>query len=161
MVALVAWLLLRIDAGGSPEPSAPHVIKIAELRDLSALIGHEVYWAGPPRVGVKLELTHNSDGTIYLRYLSDESRVGNVRPRFTTVGTYPVPSAFAALTQEAKHPAAIVRNLPDGGLAYMNARHPTSVYIAWPGSEIEVEVFDPSPKHALDLVLSGAVAPIR
>jgi hypothetical protein len=43
----------------------------------------------------------------------------------------------------------------------MSARHPTSVYLAWPGSRYEVEVFDPSPKHALDLVLSGAIVPIR
>jgi hypothetical protein len=160
-VALMAWLLLRMDANDSPELSMPHVVGMVGLRDLSASIGHEVYWAGQPSGGVKLELTHSRDGTIYLRYLNDESRVGDGHPSFTTVGTYPVPSAFAVLRQQAKRPAAIVRSLPGGGLAYMNARRPTSVYIAWPGSGTEVEVFDPSPKHALNLVLSGAVAPIR
>jgi hypothetical protein len=159
-VGLMAWLLLHPGSGESPVPGAPRVVGVTQLRDLSAALGHNLYWAGAPGAGVKLELTRQGDGQIYIRYLHGGGKVGDYRASFTTVGTYPVPTAFAALTREANGPAAITRSLPGGGLAYMSARHPTSVYLAWPGSSYEVEVFDPSPKHALDLVLSGAIAPI-
>jgi hypothetical protein len=158
-LALLAWLLLS-DDGESPDPGAPRSADPAQLRELSAFVGHPVYWAGAPEKGVELELTHQADGRIYVRYLAGDGEVGDDRAAFTTVGTYPVPGAFAALSREAKRPAAIVRDLPGGGLAYLSSRQPTSVYLAWPGSDYEVEVFDPSPKHALDLVLAGTVVPV-
>jgi hypothetical protein len=159
-VGLLAWLLLRSDDSASPESGAPRAADVQQLRALSASVGHPVYWAGGPAAGTELELTHQADGRIYVRYLSDGAEVGDERAGFTTVGTYPVPGAFAALGKAAKQPAAIVRDLPGGGLAYMSSKRPTSVYLAWPGSDYEVEVFDPSPKHALDLVLRGKVAPL-
>jgi hypothetical protein len=143
-------------AAGSPQGATA-----AQLRDLSASVGHDVYWAGSPAAGVELELTHQADGRIYVRYLTGDGRVGDARPRFTTIGTYPVPAALAALRRQAQQPTAITRSLPGGGLAYLDADRPTSVYLAWPGSDYEVEVFDPSPKRALDLVLAGAVVPVR
>jgi hypothetical protein len=160
-VGLVAWLLLRDGDDDSAAPGSPRAASAAQLRDLSASIGHDVYWTGSPAAGTELELTHQADGRIYVRYLRGDGKVGDARPRFTTVGTYPVPAALAALRKQAKQPGAVTRDLPGGGLAYMNADRPTSVYLAWPGSGYEVEVFDPSPKRALDLVLAGAVVPVR
>jgi hypothetical protein len=161
ILGLNAWLLLRDDGGGSGSPGSATAVNAARLRDLSASVGHDVYWAGDPSSGTELELTHQADGRIYVRYLNGGAEVGDGRPRFTTVGTYPVPASLAALRKQAREPAAITRTLPEGGLAYLNADRPTSVYLAWPGSDYEVEVFDPSPKRALDLVLSGAIAPVR
>jgi hypothetical protein len=159
--ALAAWLLLRGGGEGPAAPESPETTSIERLRDVSASVGHDVYWAGSPAVGTALELTHQADGRIYVRYLTGNGEVGDARPRFTTVGTYPVQAALAALRKQAKQPAAITRKLPDGGFAYMSADHPTSVYLAWPRSGYEVEVFDPSPKRALELVLAGAIAPVR
>jgi hypothetical protein len=161
VIALGAWLLLSGDAGESPGPEEPHFASPEQLRDLSAWVGHDVYWAGAPAASEEIELTHQLDGRIYVRYLGADGEPGDDRPRFTTVGTYPLPNAFAALGREAEGPEAITRNLPRGGTAYMDARQPNSVYLAWPGSGYEVEVFDPSPKHALDLVLAGAIRPVR
>ena len=161
VVGLVTWLLLGGDGDEPASAGAPQAAGVEQLRDLSASVGHDVYWAGDPGSGVELELTHQVDGRIYVRYLTGGAEVGDERSRFTTVGTYPVPAALAALRKEAKQPAAITRELPAGGLAYLDADRPTSVYLAWPGSDYEVEVFDPSPKRALDLVLAGEVAPIR
>ncbi len=160
-LGLVVWLLLGDDGGDSTAPGSPEAVSAAQLRDLSASVGHDVYWAGDPAAGAELELTHQADGRIYVRYLSGDAEAGDARARFTTVGTYPVAAALAALRRQAQQPAAITRTLPDGGLAYMDADRPTSVYLAWPGSDYEVEVFDPSPKRALDLVLAGAIAPVR
>jgi len=158
---LVAWLLLGGDGDEPESAGAPQAAGVEQLRDLAASVGHDVYWAGPAGAGTELELTHEADGRIFVRYLNGDGEVGDTRPRFTTVATYPVPAALAALRKEADGPDAITRTLPGGGLAYLNADQPTSVYLAWPGSDYEVEVFDPSPKHALDLVLEGAITPVR
>jgi hypothetical protein len=157
---LAAWLLLRDDGDDSAAAGSPRVASAAQLRDLSASVGHDVYWAGSPAAGTELELTHQADGRIYVRYLTGDAQAGDARARFTTVGTYPVPAALAALRKQARQPTAVTRTLPGGGLAYLDADRPTSVYLAWPGSDYEVEVFDPSPKRALDLVLAGAIAPV-
>jgi hypothetical protein len=161
VVGLLAWLLLGGDGDEPASVGAPRAAGVEQLRDLAASVGHDVYWAGPASVGAELELTHEADGRIFVRYLSDGGEVGDPRARFTTVATYPVPAALAALRKEADGPDAIIRTLPGGGLAYLNADQPTSVYLAWPGTGYEVEVFDPSPKHALDLVLAGAIVPVR
>jgi hypothetical protein len=161
VVGLVAWLLLGGDGDEPESAGAPQAAGVEQLRDLAASVGHDVYWAGPAGAGTELELTHGADGRIFVRYLSGDGEVGDTRPRFTTIATYPVPAALAALRKEADGPDAITRTLPGGGLAYLNADQPTSVYLAWPGSDYEVEVFDPSPKHALDLVLKGAIVPVR
>lgn len=160
VIALLGWLLLR-GADAPTVTGAPRASSVEQLRDLAATVGHDVYWAGPAAVATSLELTHEADGRIYVRYLNGDGTLGDSRPSFTTVGTYPVPAALAALRREAKAPGAITRTLPGGGFAYLDAARPHSVYLAWPGSDYEVEVFDPSPKHALDLVLSGAIAPVR
>lgn len=160
VLGLVVWLLLRDEGEGSQAPGSPEAASAAQLRDLSASVGHDVYWAGASGSGTELELTHQDDGRIYVRYLTGGAEVGDNRARFTTVGTYPVPAALAALRKQAREPTAITRTLPDDGLAYIDADRPTSVYLAWPGSDFEVEVFDPSPKHALDLVLAGAIVPV-
>ena len=49
---------------------------------------------------------------------------------------------------------------PGGGLAVYSVEAPNNVYVAFPGSDVQVEVFDPRPKRALRLVTSGRVAPV-
>jgi hypothetical protein len=159
VAALLAVLLLGGKGGeGTATPQATDSI---QLRELSAKIGHPVFWAGAPAAGTELELTRSANDAVYVRYLSGDGALGDQRGKFTTVGTYPVSSAFAVLSRAAEQPTAITRDLPNGGLALLDARRPQSVYLAWPGSDYEVEVYDPSPKRALDLVLDGAVTPVR
>ena len=55
---------------------------------------------------------------------------------------------------------ALVR-LTGGGLAFVDRKHPTSVYIAYPSSNLEIEVYDPSAGRARHLVTSGQIAPVR
>ena len=55
---------------------------------------------------------------------------------------------------------ASVMKLTGGGIAVINPRFPKSVYIAYPGSNYEVEVFDPSLAHARQLVSSGQITAV-
>lgn len=161
VVAVLLAVLLLAEGGGGSSDATPQATDSAQLRELSATIGHSVFWAGAPAAGTELELTRSAADAVYVRYLSGDAEPGDPRSQFTTVGTYPVPSAFTVLSRAAAQPTAITRDLPGGGIALLDTRRPQSVYLAWPGSAYEVEVFDPSPKRALDLVLDGAIAPVR
>jgi hypothetical protein len=107
-----------------------------------------------------MELTDEADGRVYIRYLGPGVQAGDPRPLFLTVGTYPVPDARAAIERTARQPGASLRHIAAGGIALVNARKPTSVYIAYPRSDTQIEVFDSTPGNALRLVLSGQVTPV-
>jgi hypothetical protein len=119
-----------------------------------------VYWAGrvPRR---KVELTQTGAGNIFLRYLTAGARVGDPRPDFLTVGTYPLKDAFTATRTVARRPGMIVRKLHDGGIAMTNPARRSSVYFSYPSSPVQVEVYDPDPARAMRLVVSGRIRPIR
>lgn len=131
---------------------------LATLRALPATIGHPVYWAGA-RPATTYELTTSPDGRVYVRYLTGGARVGSPLPNFLTVGTYVVPNAEAAVRTAAAQPGAIKVPVP-GGVGFYNSARPTSVYFAYPGSNVQVETYDPSPAVARQLVESGAIKPV-
>jgi hypothetical protein len=101
-----------------------------------------------------------SNGRVFVRYLPDGVRVGDPRPRFLTVATYPRKSAFADLNQAFKAAGATSRKLPAGGLA-VNKPGSSSVYFSYPDTSYQVEVYAPSPAVARSLVLNGQVVPVR
>jgi len=58
-------------------------------------------------------------------------------------------------------PLEVTFAVAGGGLAFVDRQHPTSVYLAYPGIDVQVEVFDPSAGQARRLVTSGQIAPLR
>jgi hypothetical protein len=159
----LAWLVLKSGDGSQAGPSrraTPHAATVNELKALRAEIGHKVYWAGT-RHGYTYELTRTSDGSVYIRYLPKGVPLGAERPDYTTVGTYAHPNAFATLRKAARRRGATVRKIDRRGLAVASRSHPSSVYFAYPKTDLLVEVFDPSPKRALRLVTSGRAGAIR
>ena len=144
-------------AGASGGTTA-QAISLAGLRALPASLGHPVYWAGP-RAGTTYELTQTPDGRVYVRYLTGGARVGSPLPSFLTIGTYVVPNAAAAVRTAAAQPGAI-RVPVSGGFGFYNRARPTSVYFAYPGSNIQVETYDPSAAVARQLVETGAIKPV-
>jgi hypothetical protein len=133
----------------------PKAMTAAELKALAAKVAHPTYWAGP-RSGVTYEVTKNAKGVVYVRYLPRGVKVGSTKP-YLTIATYPDPRALA------KMQSLIGRSdwtpIVTGGqaIAAYNTDHPTSVYIAYPGVDVQVEVYDPSAQRAHDLVASHAV----
>jgi hypothetical protein len=45
-------------------------------------------------------------------------------------------------------------------VAMIDRAHPTSVYVAYPDRDLQIEVYDPDPAHALSVAKSGVVRPI-
>jgi hypothetical protein len=151
------WLLVRgDDSGKAPRRAAARAASIRELDVLSSSIRHPVYWAGP-RPRFTYELTRTSDGRIYVRYLPPGVSPGDPKASYLSVGTYPQQHAFATLRATAKAQKVSTIPLAGGGLAFQDRNRPTSVYVAYPGSAYQVEVFDPSASRARELVASGQI----
>jgi len=161
VVGVVAWIASGEDdeAVVPVEEAEPRIVAVQELEGIAAAGGYPVYWAGP-RAGTALELTESSDGSVQIRHLGDGVGVGEEPAAFLTVGTYPLADPAAALDSFAAEPSAIVRRSPDGRRIVTSSQKPTSVYFASPDNSVQVEVYDPSPKRALALALSGRVRPI-
>lgn len=166
-IAFVVWLLVRGGDSSNPastgtttgEAVGPEATSADKLRALSVELGHPIYWAGavPDRT---YELTRTSDNRIFIRYLPKGVPVGIRQAAFTIVGTYPVDNAYKVLKGLAKKAGESEFSAPVGGFAVYSTAQPSNVYLAYPGSNVQIEVYDPSPKRARGLITSGQVAPV-
>ena len=173
-VAFVAWLVVRHNSSTPsaattftsstqpPAPKRPVVIGATaqSLKTLAAVGNRPIYWLGPQR-NTTYELTQTPDGKIYIRYLPRGVKVGDRTGGYPLVGTYPVQDGYKAVQTAAKESGAHTFKIPRGGLAVVNDAAPTNVYFAYPGTNQQIEVFDPNPTRARRLVATGAVRPIR
>jgi hypothetical protein len=141
------------------KPATARGVSVAQLTNLSSSLGHAIFWAGAAK-GNTYELSRTTDGRVYIRYLPAGVKVGDAKPSYLAVGTYPQPNAYAVLKATAKREGVKMTTLSGGGLAFVDKTHPTSVYLAYPGSAYQIEVYDPSPARALDLVVSGRIVPL-
>ena len=165
----VVWLLVRGNDDSSSsskttttetaKPIGPVAATPAALRSVSAKAKRPIYWVGQ-RSGQTYELTRTASGRVYVRYLPPGAKIGNRRADYTIVGTYPTPNALNVLQELAKQPNEKSVPAPGGGIAVYATNAPTNVYVAFPGSDEQIEVFDPSAKRALRLVKTGRVAPV-
>jgi len=164
LVALVVWLLVRGGGSGSSdqpaaEPIAPESASPAQIRDLSVEIGRPIYWLGPEQDRV-YELQRTAQDRIYVRYLPSGVSVGTRSAAYPLVGTYPVPGAYDVLKSLAKTSGESSFAAPRGAIAVFSDSRPTNIYLAYPGSDVQIEVYDPSPAQARSLVASGRVVPV-
>ena len=165
IVAVAAWLMadegdeeLR---GSTTEVSGgPTVASGAgELARQAASVGHAVYWVGPV-AGNRFELTKTRDGRAYVRYLTPGVLAGDPRPGFLTIGTYPIAKAFAVTRATSRRKDSRAVRAPAGAVAFYSTSRPQSVYLAFVGSDLQIEVFHPTPREARRLVESGRVRPV-
>jgi hypothetical protein len=128
------------------------------LKTLATALGHPIYWLGT-LAGTHLELTHSPDGRVYLRYLSAGVKPGSPTPQLA-IGTYPVANAFATTKAAAARADSVRIALPHGAIAFYSKARPTNVYVAFPGQNEQVEVYDPSAAYVKKLIAQGKVAPV-
>ena len=164
--AFVVWLVVRGGDSRSGSNPAPSVTAIAptsatpdRLRTLSIEEGRPIYWAGP-RSSDTYELTRTTQDQIYVRYLPQGVPVGTKRSRYTIVGTYPVANAYDVLQKLAQKEGETSFRVANGGIAVYDMSRSTNVYLAYPDSDVQIEVFDPSPARARSLVTSGKIVPV-
>jgi hypothetical protein len=158
-VVLVALALVLVFSGEDNSPGSSdgaEVLSAEELREAVSGPGTPVYWAGEQK-GTELELSQSEAGRTYVRYLTGDAGAGDPRPIFLTVGTYDRPHPVQELKQQGKEKGAVLGEAPGGALVYYNRDRPQSVYLAYPGVEAQIEVYDPNVKQALRLVNSGQI----
>ena len=165
LVALLAWLLL-IRPGGESDGATPVRAGAGpvgatqeDLVTLSEELRQPVYWAGD-LPGTRIELSQSTSSFAYVRYLTDDAPVGDPSPDFLTVGTYPTLNAFANLRSWAERTDARTTRIDIGGLVVIVPDSPTSVYLGYPHEDVQVEVYDPEPGRALNLVKTGVIRPV-
>jgi hypothetical protein len=170
--ALLVWLLLGRDdssasdgditeaAMRSGSGTGPVAVSAKGLRTLAAALEQPIYWAGA-RPGYRYALRQAPDGQFYVRYLAPGTVVDESGRRQLIVATYPQENALAELRGEARREGGFTLALPGGGVAYFRERRSRNVFVAYPGSRYQIEVFDPTPQRALRLVATGRIVPVR
>jgi hypothetical protein len=153
------WLATRDQGSSSPAATSSNIVPISAsgLQTLVGALHRPIYWAGVQR-GRTYELTQSGNGDIYVRYLPQGTKIGTKQP-YLTVGTYPVADALGLISRGAARSGS-VRVPFNGGAAYYSSKDPHSVYLAVPGANYEIEVFDPSAAEARRLVKSGKIVAV-
>lgn len=163
LIALLVWLLfLKSDdsSTGSVKPGGgPVSTTEQDLVGLSQQVQQPIYWAGT-MPGTNMEVAQTSNNYIYLRYLPPDAPKGDSSPDVPFVGTYPTIDAFRNLRNYARHTKGPEVPIQNGGIALRVPGSPTSVYFAYPHEDVQVEMYDPHPGRALNLVKSGTVRPV-
>ena len=132
----------------------PIVLRAAQLRARAGTLREPVYWIGP-RAGRAYELGRTADGKVSVRYVRPGAPPGAADENAIVVGTYPSKNAYArAKRAVASSPSLVYRDLRDGGFAVVDPDRPRSVFVAYPKLDYQIEVFDPIPGEAQQLVLS-------
>ena len=132
----------------------PVRISLPGLKTLGGALTQPIYWAGS-QAGKQYELTKANDGRVWIRYLPTSAKIGEQSTPYLTIGTYPIANAFTATQAVAKSGVRIP--VGKGAVAFYRSARPTNVYIAYKGSDYQVEVFAPSAKTAQGLVSSGKI----
>ncbi len=161
-VLLVVWLLIDDSESGETQSSSSTGAEIVSVESLRSTAGEQetpLYWAGPPE-GSELELSQPSPDRTYVRYLTGDAEAGDQRP-FLTVGSYLLSDPVAALRAQGEQPDGVLVSAPKGGTVYFSKERPESVYLAYPGTEVEVEVYAPDFRDALELATSGQIVPVE
>ncbi len=158
-ILLVVWLASGDDDSSTDSSGAAEIVSAEELEETVAGEAEPVYWAGEQE-GTELELSRPEEGRAYVRYLTDGADAGDPRGDFLTVGTYVQPGAAEALRRQGGEPGGVLGTAPGKGVVYFPREDPNSVYLAYPGVDVQIEVFDPNFTRALQLVNSGQIVPV-
>lgn len=164
VVGAVTWRALTDHGSGAVSSTGPTtadpgpmLADLQGLQGIQAFLQHSVYWAGAQgRTSWEVQLVGRD---LYVRYLPDSQPVGSKAP-FLTVATYEKKDAYAGLLAASKQAGARSTTLARGALVVQPAGKPTSAYFAFTGSGLLMEVFDPTPGAAYQLIGSGAVQPV-
>jgi hypothetical protein len=158
VAAVVVWLVQGDDS--STAAGEPEAATASKLSEFAAERGTPVYWLGPRR-DESYELTDTPSGRVYIRYLTGGAGAGDERADFITVATYPEGDGIAALRKAAREKqGAKLGKTDDGAVLLVDPTSPDNAHLAYPGANLQIEVYSPVPGEALRLAARGAVRPV-
>ena len=159
---LAAGLVLTQTGGNGQAESTTTpssvVLTAGGLASFAKAHGSPIYWIGPS-LGADYEVTTSPDGRVFLRYVPAGAQP-QAQAAYVSVGTYPFANAYAQ-TLRAGGRKGFARMRTGGGAVAIYAKaRPTNIYLAFPGINYQVELFDPKPTEARRVVLAGGVVPV-
>ncbi len=160
VLVVVGWLVFHDDSSSDSADDEPAAAGVERLREIAGEKGSPVYWAGPQEDAELEVTTAEGNERVYVRYLTGDAEPGDPRADFLTVGSYSFPDAAEALRKQAQQPGGVLKAGAGGTTIYFSRKRPQSVYLAYPGVDVEVEVYDPDPQRALELVTEGEIVPV-
>ena len=132
-----------------------------ELKSVIAKLNTVVYWAGPLK-DAKYTLDVSDEGAAFVRYLPGGKGAEDTAKNYLIVATYRVNAAYDAIKTAGNEQDGIGLMTAGGAAVYYNKSSSSNVYLAFPDQNLQIEVFDPNPGRALQLVnTSGIIKPIR
>ena len=132
-----------------------------ELKSVVMNLNSVIYWAGPLE-NAKYTLNVDEAGAAFIRYLPNGEGANDTEKKYLTVATYKVNAAFDAVKAAGNEQDGIGLITADGAAVYYNKNSASNVYLAYPGQDLQIEVFDPTPGRALQLVnTTGLLKPVR
>jgi hypothetical protein len=158
LIALVVVWLVRDDDSSSE--AEPEIVSATQFTEVTAEEGKPIYWLGE-RPGARYELTESPSGRVFIRYLTGGAEAGDERADFLTVATYPGDSGIAELRRAAREgKGAELGKTDDGAVLLIDPTAPNNAHLAYPGPNLQIEVYSPVPGQALRLASRGAVQPV-
>lgn len=143
-------------AASRPPGLSMKLVTAAQLSAAPGQVGHPVFWAGP-KAGTQYELSAGGNGAVYVRYLTPGTPVGSPLARFTLVGTYSETKAYGLVQAGARRTGAVSGKARNGALAEAGSASATNAYFAFEGLPLLVEVFDPQPGRAFQMIMNGQI----
>jgi hypothetical protein len=133
----------------------------AQLREVVLKNKLTAYWSGPLDKAL-YSLVANSNGQVFVRYLPEGQGLADTAAKYRVIASYPQPNAYS-VTQAAGNQANAISFInADGAQVFYSKSYATNVYLAFPESAFEVEIFDPGNGAALGLATtSGKITQIK
>lgn len=121
-----------------------------ELIDAVKKLGIDVYWAGPVK-DAKYTLAVPVEGQAYVRYLPNGDGLSDTKPNYVVIATYTTVDAFTATQAAGNQTDGLTFINSEGAAVYYSKDSSTNVYVAYPNSNYQIEVFNPIATAALDI----------
>lgn len=125
----------------------------AELIELASNINQPIYWLGPAENST-YTLTIAENEQAYIKYLPEGVLPSDSETPLRIIATYLRENAFSVTQTAANNPGAVGLSNSSGAAIYYNSATPSNVYLAFPGQNFQIEIFDPVPGAALELALT-------
>jgi hypothetical protein len=122
---------------------------------LESLVAEEsitAYWAGP-RPGYLYSIDTTSKDRVFLQYIQANKNSSNVVANSRVIATYFTKDGFARTVAAATQPGNTGFRNPNGSVVFYDKNRNTDIYLAFPGREVQIEIFDPLAGQALSLAV--------
>lgn len=126
----------------------------SQLRDLVKREGVVAYWSGPQENAL-YSLVINNNHQVFVRYLPNGKGLEDTEATYRVVATYPQADAFTVTKAAGNQANAISFINGDGAQVFYSKTLSANVYLAYPDSPFEVEVFDPADGVALSMATAS------